>query len=93
MIIYTFEYHREKRHSMVSYSTTASCITEIRGSSKIENGGKSENDLESVEKYLEPIASEVTKLQKICSLIETDFMSTKNDMGNLQVQNTIIAKK
>ena len=78
---------------MVSYSTTASCITEIRGSSKIENGGKSENDSESVEKYLEPIASEVTKLQKICSLIETDFMSTKNDMGNLQVQNTIIVKK
>ena len=68
---------------MISYSTTASCITEIRGPSKIENGcgNKEENSLESIEKHLAPINNEVTKLRNICSLIETDFMSTKNDMG------------
>ena len=49
---------------------------------------------ESIAKqHLAPIVKEVTKLRNICSLIESDFMSTKNDMGNLQVCYHIIRVK
>ena len=75
---------------MISDSTTASCITEVRGPSNIESGGGGGSggggkEEESIEQHLAPIVKEVTKLRNLCSLVETDFMSTKNDMGNLQV--------
>ena len=31
------------------------------------------------------IVQKVSKLQNLCSRVETDFVATKNDMGNLQV--------
>lgn len=88
------EDEREHRQSVISDSTTASCITEVRGPSvNIESGVGSKQEEESIAKqHLAPIVKEVTKLRNLCSLIETDFMSTKNDMGNLQENVTALQK-
>merc|ERR1711935_978873 len=88
------EDEREHRQSVISDSTTASCITEVRGPSvNIESGVGSKQEEESIAKqHLAPIVKEVTKLRNLCSLIETDFMSTKNDMGNLHENVTALQK-
>ncbi len=53
-----------------------------------------QNDLADLihQKHLSQIRQDVTKLQNLCTNVETDFMSTKNDVGNLQVNKSFTTK-
>ena len=65
--------------------TSSSCITEVPVASKV--------NVDQIQQHMGQITAEVTKLQNLCTSVENEFMSTKNDMGNLQVRERILHRK
>ena len=85
----SYSSNRKYQHdsSVISDSTTtASCITEVAllPSSNEELSKKQQQQLQQ-QQHLAQNVKEVAKLQNLCATVEADFVSTKNDMGNLQV--------
>lgn len=66
---------------MISDTSSGSCITEVLNPQNL-------TAIDQIQQHLGQISAEVTKLQNLCTSVENEFVSTKNDMGNLQVRNS-----
>ena len=66
--------------TVISDTSSGSCITEVPVNSK------NVTTTDQIQQHLGQISAEVTKLQNLCTSVENEFVSTKNDMGNLQVR-------
>lgn len=66
--------------TVISDTSSGSCITEVPVNSKNVTA------TDQIQQHLGQISAEVTKLQNLCTSVENEFVSTKNDMGNLQVR-------
>ena len=64
---------------MISDTSSGSCITEVLNPHNL-------TAIDQIQQHLGQISAEVTKLQNLCTSVENEFVSTKNDMGNLQVR-------
>ena len=67
--------------TVISDTSSGSCITEVPVNSKNVTAAT-----DQIQQHLGQISAEVTKLQNLCTSVENEFVSTKNDMGNLQVR-------
>ena len=65
--------------TVISDTSSGSCITEVPNTKNV-------TATDQIQQHLGQISAEVTKLQNLCTSVENEFVSTKNDMGNLQVR-------